>query len=117
MTKIFIILFLFVASTAYYGQGKRHEKQNAYYVEEATKEFNLDEEQQTKLSNFRMDMVNTYITSTTSFKAGNISQEELKNVTKKASETFHNKLSKLTGKTHKEMQTWLKSMREKLKKT
>ena len=117
MKKIALTLILFVAfvSTSY-GQGKYHEKQNNYYVEAAAEEFNLDKGQQKELSEFRMDMVKAYMSSNKDFKAGDITQDKKKELNTEASTTFHNKLSKLTGKTYPEMKDWLDEMREELKK-
>ncbi|WP_299184108.1 hypothetical protein [uncultured Aquimarina sp.] len=116
MKKILTTLFLFVLFTTSYAQENYHQKRNTYYVEAAAKEFDLDQKQQSELSKIRMEMVEKYRDSNKSFKAGEISEEEKKKINKEASTTFHNKLSKLTGKNYKEMEPWLKKMREKMKK-
>ena len=116
MKKLIIALLLFVSVATSYGQGKFHERQNTAYIEAAAKEFNLDGKQQAELSEIRMEMVKAYITSNKSFKADEITKEEKKELTKEASKVYHNKLSKLTGKAYKDMQPWLKKMREELKK-
>ena len=115
MKQIVLTLLLFVAFTTSYAQGPYHERQNAHYVEAAAKEFDLDKKQQKELSEIRMEMVTTYITSNKSYKGGDISEEEKKELTKAASQTFHKKLSDLTGKPFKEMQPWLAKMRDELK--
>jgi len=115
MKKIVLTLLLFVAFATSYGQGKHHEKQNDYYVEAAAKEFDLDKKQQKEVSEIRMEMVTTYITSNKSLKAGDITKEEKKELTKTASQAYHNKLSKITGKSYKEMKPWLDKMRDELK--
>ena len=116
MKKLIIALLLFATVTTSFAQGKFHERQNTAYIEAAAKEFDLDEKQQVELSDFRMEMVKAYITSNKAFKAEEITKEEKKKLTKEASKVYHNKLSELTGKAYKEMQPWLKKMREELKK-
>ena len=116
MKKLIIALLLFASVATSYAQGKFHDRQNEAYIEAAAKEFDLNEKQQTELSEIRMEMVKVYITSNKSFKAGDITKEEKKELTKEASKTYHNKLAKLTGKAYKDMQPWLKKMREELKK-
>jgi len=116
MKKILMTLLLLVAFSTSYGQGKYHEKQNAYYVEAAVKEFHLNKEQQKELSEIRMDMVKAYMESNQTFKEGDITKEEKQAVTKEASKAFHIKFSKLTGKTYAEMKPWLDQMRDELKK-
>ncbi len=115
MKKILITLLLFVTFTVVYGQNKYQERQNNHYVEAAAKEFNLDKKQQVELSEIRMEMVSAYISSNKSFKAGDITQDEKKGITKEASKVFHNKLSEITGKTYAEMKDWLVEMRKELK--
>ena len=116
MKKIVLTLVLFVAFVATAtAQGKHHEKQNDYYVEAAAKEFDLDKDQQKELSIIRMEMVTAYITSNKSLKAGDITKDEKKELTKAASQVFHTKLAKMTGKTYKEMKPWLDKMRDELK--
>ncbi|WP_299255666.1 hypothetical protein [uncultured Aquimarina sp.] len=116
MKKIIITSLLFVLFSTSYGQGNYHQERNTYYVEAAAKEFDLDQKQKSELSKIRMKMVEAYRDSNKSFKAGRISEEEMKKNNKEASINFHNQLSILTGKTYKEMQPWLKKMREKMKK-
>lgn len=115
MKKIIFTLVLILTISATYSQGKYHKRQNVFYVESAAKEYNLNEDQQKELSEARMEMVTVYITKNQAFKAGDITKEEKKTATRKASKIYHNKLSKITGKSYNEMKPWLAEMRKKIK--
>ncbi|WP_452228488.1 MULTISPECIES: hypothetical protein [unclassified Lacinutrix] len=117
MKKIVLtLLLLFVTVATSFGQGKFQLRQNAHFVEAAAKEYNLDDKQQAELSEFRLEMVSAYMKSNQDSKAGDITKEEMKASNREASKTFHNKLSKLTGKAYADMKDWLDEMREELKK-
>lgn len=115
MKKIIFTLVLFLSISAMYSQGKYHYRQNAYYIEAAAKEFSLDKKQQEELSEVRMEMVKAYMSSNKAFKDDEITKEEKKARNRKASQTYHKAMSKITGKSYKEMKAWLANMRKELK--
>lgn len=116
MKKIILTLVLVVAFTTTYGQNKYQERQSKYFVEAAAKEFNLNDNQQESLKEYRTTMVLAYGKSQKNFKAGAITKVELKSSNRETSKVFHNKVIKMTGKTYKELAPFLKRMREELKK-
>jgi len=115
MKKIIFTLILILTISTTYSQGKYHQRQNAHYVEAAAKEFSLDKKQQEELSEVRMEMVKAYMTSNKAFKNEEITKEERKARNRKASQTYHKAMSKITGKSYKEMKAWLANMRKELK--
>lgn len=115
MKKIIFTLVLILSISAVYSQGKYHYRQNTYYVEAAAKEFSLDKKQQKELSEVRMEMVKAYMTSNKAFKNEEITKEEKKAKNREASQTYHKAMSKITGKSYKEMKPFLDRLREELK--
>ncbi|QHI39225.1 hypothetical protein IMCC3317_46300 [Kordia antarctica] len=116
MKKILITLVLIMAFVSTYGQNKYHERQNKVYIEAAAAEYSLDDKQQAELSEARMEMVAVYVSSNKAFKNDEISKEKKQELTREASKLYHNKMSKITGKSYKDMKPFLEKMREELKK-
>lgn len=115
MKKFILVLLAVVSFSATYGQTRWHEKQNAHFVEQAKAEYSLTDEQADELSEKRLEMVKSFIGSNSDFKAGNITQEEKKEVNRGASRTFNGYFSQLVGKPYAEIAPFLKRMREEIK--
>ncbi|WP_343328602.1 hypothetical protein [Polaribacter staleyi] len=115
MKKIILTLvFAFVAIVSF-GQNKWQKEKINQFVDDAVKEFKLDDSQKEKLVDFRTKMVLAYSDLQNKRKSGEISKEEGKEISKKLASEFHNSLIKLTGKNYKELSSFLKIQREKLK--
>ncbi len=115
MKKIILLLLTVVSFSTAYGQSKWHEKQNNYFVEKAAKEYDLTAIQKEDLRSNRMKMVMAFVNSTTRYKAGDISLEKRKEITKEASREFNSYFSKLVGQNYKQVAPFLKRMRGELK--
>lgn len=115
MKKTILAVLLIAFFTTTYGQNKYHERQNKFYVEAAAEEFNLNQDQQKELSEFRMEMVKTYIANNKAKNEGEIQEEAMKKNNREASKNFNNALIKLTGKSYKELEPFLNRMRKELK--
>ncbi|ANW96614.1 hypothetical protein AXE80_10145 [Wenyingzhuangia fucanilytica] len=115
MKQIILTLVLAITFTVSYGQGKWQEKQNDYFVTEAAKEYNLNEEQQEELKETRMEMVVAFMDANKKSKSGEITTEEMKGINREASSNFNSSFSKLVGKPYKEIAPFLTRMREELK--
>ncbi|MBC3759212.1 hypothetical protein H7U19_12395 [Hyunsoonleella sp. SJ7] len=115
MKKIIFLIFILAAVSSTFGQSKWHEKQNNHFVAQAAKEYSLTEDQQEDLRQNRMEMVTAFISSNEKMKAGEITSEERKEITKEASKTFNSYFSQLAGKPYAEVAPFLKRMREELK--
>ncbi len=116
MKKIFLVLVLVMSVSASFGQNKWHISQNDKFVAAAAVEYNLDEDQQEVLRESRMEMVTAYLNSNKDFKNGDITKDEKKEITSKASKAFNTTMTKLTGKSYKELKPFFDRMREELKK-
>ena len=115
MKKILLTLLLAVTFTATYAQNKYQERQNKYFVEAAAKEYNLDQAQQDDLTNTRTTMVLAFKDIADKVKSESITKDEAKAQRQEASKAFNNAIIKLTGKNYKELNPFLKRMREELK--
>ena len=116
MKKIILTLLLIVSFASTYGQSKWHKQQNEVFVEAAAKEYNLDDAQKEKLYDARMKMMMSYKESNQAVENGEITKEEKQAKNHEISANFNAELSKITGKSFKEMKPWLQKMREEMKK-
>ncbi|WP_066627790.1 hypothetical protein [Labilibacter marinus] len=91
------------------------EKKIQYFVDEATLEFSLNEEQQEQLLKERTEYVSQFSDINKKSKNGQITEEEKKTQVKTINKAFTTYLSGITGKTNKELQPFLKRVREELK--
>jgi molecular chaperone DnaK (HSP70) len=108
------LLFLFTVSVTF-GQNKWQQKQINYFVEEATKEYNLNEDQVKELHEARVEMVTAYSDTQKQSKDGTLSDEDRKEKGKEIAQNFQKTLTKITGKSYKEFSPFLQRMREELK--
>lgn len=115
MKKIILTLLLAITFTATYSQSKHQERQNKYFVEAATKEYNLNKLQQDELKVIRTAMVVAYGEATEQEKSGDITSADKISKTQEASKNFNNALIKLTGKPYDELEPFLTKMRAELK--
>ena len=109
MKQIIIALVLIGSITTAFGQNKWQQKQINYFVEAATKEYNLNEGQVKELHDARVEMVNAYS------EAGTLSDDDRKAKVKEIAQNFQKVLGQLTGKTYAEFSPFLDRMREELK--
>ncbi|TXG35150.1 hypothetical protein [Seonamhaeicola maritimus] len=115
MKKIILTLVLIMSFAFTYGQTKWHEKQNKHFVEEAAKEYSLNESQQKELSENRMVMVKSFMDSNKAFKSGEITEDQKKEKNRESSKTFNGYFSQLVGKPYKEVAPFMARMRKELK--
>ncbi|MBJ7881532.1 hypothetical protein [Gelidibacter salicanalis] len=115
MKKIILTLLLAITFTATYSQSKHQERQNKYFVEAATKEYNLNKLQQDELKVIRTAMVVAYGEATKQEKSGDITSADKISKTQEASKNFNNALIKLTGIQYDELEPFLTRMRAELK--
>ena len=115
MKKIVLTLVLLVAFTATYGQQKWQMKKINYFVDAAAKDFNLDKEAKAKLLKVRTAYFMNFMKTMKAAKAEGLEQAERRKKLKVINQAFNKDLIEITGKTGKEIQPFLKKMREELK--
>ncbi|MDC0177458.1 hypothetical protein OAJ14_04830 [Polaribacter sp.] len=115
MKKIVLTLVLLVAFTATYGQKKWQMKKINYFVDAAAKDFNLDKEAKAKLLKVRTAYFMDYMKTMKAAKAEGLEQAERRKKLNVINQAFNKDLIEITGKTGKEIQPFLKKMREELK--
>lgn len=115
MKKIVLTLVLLVAFTATYGQQKWQMKKINYFVDAAAKEFSLDKKAKAKLLKTRTAYFMDYMKAAKAAKADGLDKTEKRKKLKVLNQAFNKNLLEITGKTGKEIQPFLKKMREELK--
>lgn len=113
--KKLLVFVLFLTVSVTFGQNiKTQQKKIEYFVEAATKEFNLSADQTKELLVFRTEMAQSYLDLNKAVKEG-LSDDEKKAKNQEISKSFNAKLTKLVGKSYKEIEPFLNKMREELK--
>lgn len=115
MKKILLVLLVLMVTQTTIGQNKWQQKQINYFVEEATKEYDLNKSQVKDLKKARLEMVTGYSNLSKISKEGKISDEEKKEKGKVIGQDFQKKMIEITGKTYKEITPFFKRMRIELK--
>ena len=115
MKKIILTLVLLVAFTATYGQQKLQMKGINYFVDAAAVEFKLDAVAKAKLLETRTTYFMDYMKTIKVAKAEGLEQTEKKEKLNAVNQRFNKALIRITGKNGKEIQPFLKRMREELK--
>ncbi|WPR71362.1 hypothetical protein SLW70_15720 [Flavobacterium sp. NG2] len=113
MKKI-IVAFLMMVSVGAFAQNKTQEKKIKYFVEAATKEFNLDAKQSNELLDARNNYITGYMDVMAQVKSGEVSQEDKQNKLNEVNKKFNDVFSKITGKPLSELQPFFSRMREEL---
>lgn len=116
MKKIVLAGLMFFAVTIVFGQNAYQMKKIDFFVDEAVKEFSLDKKQTKQLHKKRVDYFNDYIAVIKKAKKGELNDEEKKEQLKAVNQTFNKYFSALTGKTRRELGTFLKRIKEETKK-
>jgi hypothetical protein len=115
MKKTFLVLTIMLTATVTFGQNKWQEKQINHFVEVTAKEYGLDAAKKAELLEARKSLVLGYNELNQKDKAGEITKEEKQELTKEGNRNFHMAITKLTGKSYKELEPFLEKMREELK--
>lgn len=115
MKRIILTLVVALIATVSFSQNDWQQKKIDYFVDAATKEFKLDKKQTKQLSKIRTAYFLDYMVFIKSAKAGDITQEEKKTKVNAHNQQFNSDLKEITGKENKEIQPFLKRMREEIK--
>jgi polyhydroxyalkanoate synthesis regulator phasin len=115
MKRIILVLTLIMAVSTTFGQNKWQQKQINHFVDSAVKEYNLSDDQKKDLTEARITVIMSYINSAEKVKNGEMTADEKKETTQKASNDFNSFLIKMTGKTYQELKPFLDRMQEEIK--
>ena len=115
MKKIILTLLLVVAFTATYGQQKWQMKKINYFVDAAAKEFNLDKKAKAKLLEVRTSYFMDYMKTMKKAKADGLEKDERRKKLTAVNQEFNKNLREISGKNGREIQPFLKRMRQELK--
>ncbi|SDX41869.1 hypothetical protein SAMN05444411_105134 [Lutibacter oricola] len=115
MKKILLTLVVLFTITASFGQNKWQQKQISYFVDAAVKEYSLNEDQKTELNEIRTTVIMAYINGAKKVKSGELTKNENKEITKKASNVFNKKFGKMIGKNYKEFSPFLQKIAKEIK--
>ena len=114
--KHFILALVLVGSiSTAFGQNKWQQKQINHFVDSAVKEYSLSDDQKKDLTEARITVIMSYINSAEKVKNGEMTADEKKETTQKASNDFNSFLIKMTGKTYQELKPFLDRMQEEIK--
>ena len=114
MKRIILTLVVALLTTVAFSQNEWQQKKIDYFVDAAAEEFELDKKQTKKLSKIRTAYFLDYMEIIKSAKAGDITQEEKKTKINAHNQKFNDDLKELTGKEKKDIQPFLKRMREEM---
>lgn len=114
MKKIILLVAFISIYTISIGQNL-NEKRAKYFTEAAAKEFNLSDEQKKELLTTRTEYLKSMTNLNQQAKNGDITEDEQKDKTKEVNKDFKIMMTKLTGKTEKELEPFFIRMREELK--
>lgn len=115
MKKLILVLLMVTSFAGVNAQNKTQEKKINYFVDAAVTEFQLNKDQQKELLAARIAYIDNFMAIMKDAKDGAISDEEKKTKNNELSQSFNQKLIKITGKTMNEIQPFLTRMREELK--
>lgn len=115
MKQLAITFVLFLTLSTAFGQNKYQERQIKYFVDASTKEYSLSADQAKELTDARVELVKSYAELSSGVKDGTISEDAKKEKNKQIAQTFQTVMSKVTGKTYKELEPFYNKMREELK--
>ncbi len=109
------LLFALIAICGTVMAQKHVEKKVNYFVDETVKEYNLSEDHKSDLHEFYSVQAKAVAAINKEVKAGNKTKEEAKVIYKKNNQELTAFLSKMTGKTKKELRPFLDRVREEMK--
>ncbi len=113
MKKIVLLFSMIAFCAVMFGQNLK-ERKIQYFVDAATKEYSLNQEQQKELLNVRTGFVDELSSIFAQFKNGEITKEEQIEKQKKPNKKFKQAFEKITGKTNAELQSFYKRMSEEI---
>lgn len=109
------LLFAIVAICGSVFAQKHVEKKVNYFVDEAVKEYSLNEEQKNQLHEVYSAQAKEVAAINKEVKEGNKTREEAKVIYKKNTQEITALLCEMTGKTKKEVKPFLERVRQELK--